>query len=222
MIEIGTKLVIKGDWDQTPTPAGRTAVLLNPSFAFGVAHPTTVAVLQEMETIITGGETVLDIGTGSGILGIAAIRLGATKVYALDINAEAIDAVTANVASNGMQTSIEIIHERWPRALAVPVDLAVMNIDDTALIDVVLSQLDLTANGKVIVVPDAEDRTPVEAVGLRVGLTILRSRPAGTYIRLPKDSDTVTLQDAQGRTFRVSGVQQQAEWTALVFQRGGR
>jgi ribosomal protein L11 methyltransferase len=220
MLLIGNRLAIMGDWDQNPVPAGRVDVRLTPSFAFGVGHPTTVAVLQEMETLIAGGETVLDIGTGSGILAIAAIRLGATKVYAVDINPEAIEAVTANVASNGMERSIEVIQGRWPQPLAVPVDLAVMNIDDAPLIDAVLGQLDLTPAGKVVVVPDADDRTVVEAAALAGGLSLLRTRPAGTYIRPPRGP--VVLQDVEGRPFRVAGsVQQQAEWRALVFQSGG-
>ncbi len=220
MIDIGTRLSSKGVWDQSPTSGGRLHILLNPSFAFGTGgHPTTAAVLQEMETLIVGGETVLDIGTGSGVLAIAAIRLGATKVYAVDVSPEAIEAVRANVASNGMQASIEVIEGQWPQRLPVPVDLAVMNIDNMALIDAVTAQLDLTPNGKLIVVPDAEDRTSVEAVGLTVGLRLLRTRPAGVYIRQPRAP--VVLQDAAGQTFRVAGpVRQQAEWTALVLQKG--
>ena len=219
MIEIGTKLVIKGDWDTTPTPAGRTAILLKPSFAFGVAHPTTVAILQELEMVIGGGETVLDIGTGTGILAIAAIRLGASHVLAFDSNPEAIEAVNANVASNGMQATIQVIQDKWPKPLATPVDLAVMNIDDTALIDAVMAQLDLTANGTVIVVPDAEDRTPIEAVALTAGLSLVRSRPAGIYMKPARGA--VILKDATGQSFRFpSGAEQQAAWTALVFRKG--
>jgi ribosomal protein L11 methyltransferase len=172
-----------------------------------------------METLIAGGETVLDIGTGSGILAIAAVRLGATKVYAVDVHPEAIEAVTANVASNGMERTIEVIEGRWPQPLAVPVDLAVMNIDDTALIDAVLRQLDLTPNGKVVVVPDADDRTALEAVASTVGLTLLRSRAAGTFMKRARDPNVI-LQDAQGRAFQVRAPTQQATWTALVFGKG--
>ncbi len=219
MLLIGNRLAIMGDWDQNPVPPGRVDVRLTPSFAFGVGHPTTVAVLQEMETLIAGGETVLDIGTGSGILAIAAIRLGATRVYVVDIHPEAIEAVTANVEANGMQASIEVIYERWPRPLAVPVDLAVMNIDDTDLIDAVLRQLALTANGKVVAVPDADDRTALEAVASTVGLTLLRSRAAGTFMKQARDPNVI-LQDAQGRAFQVRASTQQATWTALVLAKG--
>lgn len=221
MIDIGTKLCAKGVWDQQPTPDGRLDILLNPSFAFGIAHPTTIAVLQEMETLIAGGEVVLDIGTGTGILAIAAIRLGAAHVWAVDSHRDAIAAVNANIASNGMEASINVIGDTWPQRLAVPVDLAVMNIDNTGLIDAVLSQLDLTATGTFIVVVDTEDRTPVEAVASTAGLTLVRSRPAGTYMRGARDSNPIIFADALGRSFQIEDAQQQAQWTALVFGKGG-
>ncbi len=221
MILVGQRLCVIGDWDETPVPDDRLDVRLRPSFSFGTgAHPSTRAILEEMEALVTGGDTVLDVGTGSGVLAIAAVKLGAARVYAADIAPEAIETLRGNVVSNGMEQSIEIIQDRWPRPLGVAVDLMVMNIDDAVLIEEVLVQVELTPTAKVVVVPDADDRTVVEAAALAGGLSLLRTRPAGNFMRA--SAGPVTVHDAQGRTFLAQGLQQQGAWTTLVFEKVSR
>ena len=100
-VEIGERLWIGPSWHQPR--AGRVAVRLDPGLAFGTgSHPTTRLVLAFLERRIHGGERVLDYGCGSGILAIAAAKLGAASVDAVDIDPQALQTTVANAQTNGV------------------------------------------------------------------------------------------------------------------------
>jgi ribosomal protein L11 methyltransferase len=100
-LQIGARLWIGPSWYRPPT--GIAAVTLDPGLAFGTgSHPTTRLVLQFLERHIAGGERVLDYGCGSGILAIAAAKLGAGRVSATDIDPGAVETARANAAANGV------------------------------------------------------------------------------------------------------------------------
>ena len=100
-VSIGRRLWIGASWHQAPP--GRLAVRLDPGLAFGTgSHPTTRLVLRFLESSIRGGESVLDYGCGSGILAIAAARLGAARVDATDVDPQAIATAKENAATNGV------------------------------------------------------------------------------------------------------------------------
>lgn len=99
--EIGARLWVGASWHASP--AHRLSVRIDPGLAFGTgSHPTTRLVLNFLEAAIRGGERVLDYGCGSGILAIAAARLGAAQVDAVDIDPQAVEATAANAAANGV------------------------------------------------------------------------------------------------------------------------
>lgn len=84
-------------------------VYLNPGKAFGTGtHPTTRLTITAMETVMRGGETVIDVGTGSGVLAIVAKLLGAKSVLATDIDEEAIDSAKTNLELNPQALPIEL------------------------------------------------------------------------------------------------------------------
>jgi ribosomal protein L11 methyltransferase len=122
-IEIGARLWIGPSWHQPPP--GRRAVRLDPGLAFGTGtHPTTRLVLHFLERHIRGGERVLDYGCGSGILAIAAARLGAAHVDAVDVDPQAVETAAANARANGIALNATL-----PDALAAAhYDLVVSNI----------------------------------------------------------------------------------------------
>lgn len=98
-IEIGTRLWIGPSWCKPP--ASRTAVHLDPGLAFGTgSHPTTKLALDFLEKSIHGGESVLDYGCGSGILAIAAAKLGAARIDAVDLDPQALETTAANARAN--------------------------------------------------------------------------------------------------------------------------
>jgi ribosomal protein L11 methyltransferase len=101
-VQIGARLWIGPSWHQPPP--GRYAVRLDPGLAFGTGtHPTTRLVLHFLERHIVGGERVLDYGCGSGILAIAAAKLGAGQVDGVDIDPQAVETATANASANGVE-----------------------------------------------------------------------------------------------------------------------
>lgn len=98
-LAIGTRLWIVPSWHQAP--AAEAVVWLDPGLAFGTgSHPSTRLVLRFIERIIHGGESVLDYGCGSGILAIAAAKLGAAAVDAVDVDPQALKATAENALAN--------------------------------------------------------------------------------------------------------------------------
>src|SRR5580704_7381880 len=87
---VGEKFFLVAPWRKEPTPPGRFRLEINPGLQCGTGqHPCTKLCLEAMERIVRPGDSVLDVGTGSGILSIAAKMLGAGTVVACDIDAEA-------------------------------------------------------------------------------------------------------------------------------------
>jgi ribosomal protein L11 methyltransferase len=100
-LQIGARLWVGPSWHKPPS--GIAAVTLDPGLAFGTgSHPTTRLVLRFLERTLAGGERVLDYGCGSGILAIAAAKLGAGRIGATDIDPEALETAAANALANGV------------------------------------------------------------------------------------------------------------------------
>ena len=88
---VGERFFLVPEWRDDPTPAGRFRIVVNPGLAFGTgAHETTQLCLEALERRIRTGTAVLDVGTGSGILSLAARMLGAGRVVACDIDPDAV------------------------------------------------------------------------------------------------------------------------------------
>ena len=101
-MEIGERLIVVPEWEQANTQ-GRIPLILNPGLTFGTgSHATTRLCLTALEKTIRGGERVLDLGCGSGILSIAALKLGAASAAAVDIDDKCRDVAYENAALNGI------------------------------------------------------------------------------------------------------------------------
>ncbi len=140
ILRIGKRLVIKPTWlelDLTASPDD-IVIEIDPGIAFGTGyHPTTDTCLQAMEQHIAPGMTVLDLGTGSGILTIAAIKLGAGLVTALDIDSQAVTAARRNFRRLGINKQVRLGQGSVPHptAPACDFDLAVANISARGVAD---------------------------------------------------------------------------------------
>ena len=98
---IGEKLIVLPYWRAEETE-GRLPVILDPGLTFGTgAHPSTQMVVETMETVVKPGAACLDLGSGSGILSITALRLGAKSAIGVDIDPKAEDIARENAAYNG-------------------------------------------------------------------------------------------------------------------------
>lgn len=101
-MEIGERLLVIPEWEQAK-PTERVKLILNPGLTFGTgSHATTRLCLQALEKHIRGGEKVLDLGCGSGILSIAALLLGARDAFACDIDDKCVGVAYENAALNGI------------------------------------------------------------------------------------------------------------------------
>ena len=102
-VEVGEKLVVIPYWLADNYGGDRLPVILDPGLTFGTgAHPSTQMVMEEMEKRINPGSRCLDLGSGSGILSIAALRLGAESAIGVDIDPKAEDIAKENAAFNGI------------------------------------------------------------------------------------------------------------------------
>ena len=135
-MEIGDRLIVIPEWESAGVPEGRVALRLNPGLTFGTgSHATTRLCLTALEKHITGGQTVLDLGCGSGILSIAALLLGADRTVACDIDEKCMDVAYENAALNGVGRDRYTV--RWGdvvtdqalrQELGGPYDVVVANI----------------------------------------------------------------------------------------------
>jgi len=113
-VRIGERLVIKPTWEEYHELPGDLVIRIDPGMAFGTgAHPTTRMCLESLERICFGAsggrlpDAVLDVGTGSGVLSIAAALMGATRISALDIDPEAIRVTRENLQLNGLAELVQ-------------------------------------------------------------------------------------------------------------------
>ncbi|TFE31657.1 50S ribosomal protein L11 methyltransferase [Cohnella luojiensis] len=108
-IAITDRLTIKPTWEDY-TPQGDELVIeLDPGMAFGTGtHPTTALCLKALDSAIKGGEQIIDVGTGSGVLAIGAMKLGASKVLALDLDPVAVTSAKENIELNGYENDVEV------------------------------------------------------------------------------------------------------------------
>ncbi len=108
---IGQRLVIRPSWREYTPKDNEVVLTLDPGMAFGTGlHPTTRMCLEQVEQrVAPPGMRVLDVGTGSGILAIAATKLGAESVYAIDNSSVAVESTLANAEMNGLSKRIQVV-----------------------------------------------------------------------------------------------------------------
>ncbi len=153
-LQVGQRLVIVPSWQTYRPRPGQMTITLDPGMAFGTGlHPTTRLCLEALEQY-RPYQRVLDLGTGSGILAIAAARLGAGSVLALDVDPVAVRTARENVVINELEAAIEVEHGSLDRVKVegTRFDLIVVNI----LADTIVRLLEaglaehLTPNGILI------------------------------------------------------------------------
>ena len=114
-MEIGERLLVVPQWEKARDD-GRVKLVLNPGLTFGTgSHATTRLCLQALDKYIRGGEKILDLGCGSGILSIAALVLGAGEAFACDIDEKCVDVAYENAALNGIDRTRYTV--RWGNVL---------------------------------------------------------------------------------------------------------
>jgi ribosomal protein L11 methyltransferase len=134
------EFVIMPPWNREGPGEGEVEIILDPGVVFGTGlHPTTRDCLRAMAYVHgkAAFETMLDLGTGTGILAVAAARLGAKKVLAVDLNPLCVKTARRNVRLNGVEAVVEVLEARAEDFTEKPADLVVANIHYEVLKDLV-------------------------------------------------------------------------------------
>jgi ribosomal protein L11 methyltransferase len=194
-VRVGRRFVIKPSWrDYTPTPTD-VVIEIDPGLAFGSGlHPTTQLCLKILEDMPLAGRTLFDVGTGSGILALAALKLGAAQVRAVDIDDIAVRVTQENFERNGYSLSRGRIGE-----------VAVGSAADTGgqQWDIVVANI--LANTIIELLPD------LKAALAPDGSLILSG------IIAEQEASVTAAATAQG--LHLSDRRVEEDWVALVFQR---
>lgn len=128
-VHVGRRIVVRPSWEDYRAVEGELVIELDPGMAFGCGtHPTTSLCLKLLENYIRGGERIYDVGTGSGILAVAAAALGAGRVVAVDLDPVACRAAAENVARNRVEGIVRVVQGNLLDNLNGGADLVVANI----------------------------------------------------------------------------------------------
>lgn len=137
--EIGEKLVIRPSWEEYDNKQGRVVLSIDPGAAFGTGtHATTRMCLGLLEKLVYPGCTVLDIGSGSGILSIASVLLGANHADGVDIDPVAVKVADENAVINGVEPKVSYIKGDLCDKITGKYDIVCANI----VADVIISLLE--------------------------------------------------------------------------------
>jgi ribosomal protein L11 methyltransferase len=193
ILKTGRHLVIKPSWLEYTPQDGEVVVELDPGMAFGTGyHPTTQMCLEALERHLQPDAFVLDLGTGSGILAIAAVRLGASGVVALDLDREAVKASRKNFKNHRLQARTRLVRGTLPHPLAPQerFDLATANI-----------------SGKVV-----QEKAPHLRDALKDGGILI----AGGFVRSQEPGVRQVLEDAGFSLLESLRVE---DWVTLLLSR---
>lgn len=175
-IAISRFLTIVPKWESyQPTRSDERVIYLDPGMAFGTGtHPTTYLSLHGLEMVLRGGETVVDVGTGSGVLSIASKHFGAKEVYAYDLDQVAVQAAEENMALNPVAKDVKVAANDLLTGVNLKADVVVANI----LADIILKLIPdawriLKETGVLIVSGIIEDKKEeVVAAALEQGFVL--------------------------------------------------
>ncbi len=132
---VGEKLLINPSWFTDTDPKGRLVINIDPGLAFGTGkHETTRLCMEALERYVKGGERVLDVGCGSGILGIAAVLLGADSAFGVDIDETAVRTANENAQVNHVSDRMTAIAGDLVDKVTEKYDIVVANIVADAII----------------------------------------------------------------------------------------
>ncbi|MGC9469056.1 MAG: 50S ribosomal protein L11 methyltransferase [Anaerolineae bacterium] len=191
VIHLGNRVVIKPSWRTYTAKENEIVLEMDPGMAFGSGlHPTTQLCIAALEDLVSPGMSVLDLGTGTGILAMVAARLGAHPILAIDNDRDAVVAARRNIRANQLSSEIAIRHGTHSD-VAEAYDLVMANILTPVIVDMAESGL-------------AER---VQLGGALVASGIL-------------DTQTEEVAEALQRAgLRVTGRRHQDEWVALLAER---
>ncbi|GAE33357.1 ribosomal protein L11 methyltransferase [Halalkalibacter akibai JCM 9157] len=128
-VKVSSSITITPTWEEYQPNENEMVIELDPGMAFGTGtHPTTVLCIQALDKYVKGGEEVVDVGTGSGVLSIAAAKLGVKNVLALDLDYVAVESAALNVELNRVQDIVKVKQNNLLEDVNGQYDMVVANI----------------------------------------------------------------------------------------------
>jgi ribosomal protein L11 methyltransferase len=205
-LHIGRRTVILPAWEAYRPEAGEVVIRLEPGMAFGTGlHPSTQLCLVALEEWVPQGGDVLDVGTGSGVLAIAAAKLGARSVVAIDADPVAVGVAAENVAANGVSGQVVVRQASLPGGEVVP-----LRFGGNCLEVLHEGEYDLVVIN--ILAPVITGMAP--ALGAR-------TRQGGRLIAagLIEGQERDVVRALQSRGFSILGRGQENDWVCLIAER---
>jgi ribosomal protein L11 methyltransferase len=197
-LRVGQHLVVKPTWEDFPAGPDDVLLDIDPGMAFGTGtHPTTMLCLTVLEKLLSGLRsekktlTALDVGTGSGILTIAAAKLGIAHISAVDIDPEAVKIARENCLLNGVEDRVTVSDT----------PLALIN----GSFDIVLANI--LAEDLVRMAPDLVARVNPDGLLILSGILI--------------EKETMVIDGYANSTMTMTEVSREGEWSCLVLQQKG-
>jgi len=176
---VGNRIWIKPTWDEQPVPPGRLVIELDPGMAFGSGlHPSTQLCLRVLEERLVPGSRVVDVGTGSGILAIAAAKLGAAAVTAFDTDPVAVAVARENVRHNGVGSQVDVEHGALLDRVQERADFITANLTADIHFDLLPAVTGHLAPGGLLAASGIVDTRVLEvrAVAAAEGLVVVEER----------------------------------------------
>ncbi len=185
-------LTIVPEWeDYSRSSKDEQLIVMDPGLAFGTGtHPTTQLSIQALEIVMRGGEHLIDVGTGSGVLTIASSLLGASEIHAYDLDEMAVSSARSNIELNNLATKIHIEENNLLEGIDLEVDIVVANILTHIL-------LELITDAKRVLKP----------AGYFISSGII----------IEKKEEMIDALEAEG--FEIKQVNQMKDWLAIIAQK---
>lgn len=192
-IRVGEHVVIKPSWEAYEQMAGDLVIELDPGMAFGTGtHHTTAMCIRSLEEVIRPGSTVFDIGTGSGVLAIAAAKLGAESVQAVDLDQVAVRVAKENVVINEVEQVVNVAAGDLLTGIHGQADVIIANI----IADVIIK-----------LVPDIPKRLKDNGVLIASGIIVERLSDVTAAIL--------------NNNLTIDKVIEEGGWVAILVRKGG-
>jgi len=186
------RVVIVPSWVAHEAAADDAVITLDPGMAFGTGlHPTTRACLELLQAVEPMPDRMLDVGAGSGILALAALRLGARSVVGYDTDSLAVTTARDNGDRNGLADRLEIRHGSLPAVADERFSLVVANLVAAVLVDLAQRLADHVESGGVLLAGGIIAPRAAEVVGAlgAVGLTVTDRRDDGEWVALRLEAE---------------------------------